>query len=315
MKMSRWGAALAAVLFLAGCQSPLTSAGSSGSVAPGPIVGGRAINISFPGAGSTGRQITIGTAKGYANFFQVIAYNATNHYVLNLGTSLAASGSIPNVAAGTYTVIALAGLNLGGATPVIVELAGASQSGVTVTASQSGSAALVLQNVLYSQTANPANPTINSTFTLTTTFDTNIPTVGPLVSGTSSWYTAVSQGSWTAASATLTNNAALITGTGATGSGWTTSSTFNTPSTAQTLLYAIGGGPQAELGIVDPAISSGAWQNLSTWAGTGAFWYMPTEMATGYYSAGGDTNITPGFTSVTFTSPSIGVGLTWGTGR
>lgn|GEM_PF-3930001 len=280
---------------LVACQSPVTGAGSPGA-------GGTPANsilITFPQ--NTSRSITISTATTYSNFYQVIAYNASHIYY---ATVTSTGGILSNVATGTYTVIGLAGLKTSGTTnPIVVQLGGASQAGVVV-GSTSPTVSLVLTNVLYSIAANPSSPTVNSSVVVTVDMDTGVPTVEPMTAAGTS-------GGWSQTSTSETATSLIS------GSNWTTSATFTGPATAQTVSYGLQSGSQGQLALIDAAngySTATSLYSLTGGATSGVFWYLPSEAATGY-SPTYDTSIAPGALSVTFSSPSISVGLTWGSGR
>lgn len=280
------------------CQSPVLpapgSAPGSGTNAANTIV------VSFPG--NSGKGITIATATNYSNFYQVLAYNASHIYYATVTSS---GGTISNVANGTYTLIGLAGIKTSGSTnPIVVQLGGASQAGVVV-GPTSPTVSLVLTNVLYSMTASPASATVNTPVTVTVNVDTGIPTVQPIIYSTAG-------SSWIPENATSQTATTLVSG-----SDWTASATFPGATAPGTTNYVLAQGPTGQLALFDAAngySTATSLYSLTGGATNGVLWYMPTDYAGGY-SPTYDSSIAPGSVNVTFTSPSINVGLSWGSGR
>lgn len=288
--------------FLAACQAPIAP-GSTAGVSNGSNAS--SIFVTLPSVSS--RAVTISTATTNSNFFQVIAYNGTNFYY----STATATGTIAinNVANGTYVVIALAGIKVGGTTanPIVVQLGGGSFASLVTVGPTSPSISINLTNILYTINANPASPTTSSPVTVTVTVDTGLWMIQPIItSGTT--------GSWSQTSTSMTGTTLV----GAAGtSNWTASAVFPGPSTAQMVSYSLQSGTQGQLALLDAINGRSTLTTLYSLTGgatSGVFWYMPTSAAIGY-SPTYDTSIAPGSVSVNFSSPSISVGLFWGAGR
>ncbi|HTH14232.1 MAG TPA: hypothetical protein VMB23_07535 [Spirochaetia bacterium] len=302
-----WG-----VLLLAGCANPVVSS-------LGSVPGTGSISVQFPsGAGRSG-LINVTKASTFSNFYEVIAYNASNLYFINSNTSNKANsggGTLANMSPGTYTLVALAGLATGdtitpamanitfqgnaSSAPNVVLLGSASATGVTVTAGTTTNQALTLTNVLYNITGTQTVP-VNSSYSVTISGDTGSPMLVPLSSFVEGY-----QGSAPNSLSSVTFDAQA----------WTITANYTAGSSAgsNTVSFTNRSMPVA---ILDPATTGYALGNAKYLpAVTGTYWNIcPVDSLPGYVSGGYDTSIAPGSALVNFSTGGIASTLTWGVGR
>ena len=143
-------------------------AGCSQTVGVGGVPSGQGrgtIKVVLPDSSGKG-LVDIGFAKANTNYYELFAYGVNNVYSL---ANLASSGGSLTVAPDSYTVIVLAGVNLGSG---YAELLGSGQAtNVLVTANTTTPVAITLTNSTFSITA-PASVTTNASYNVTVAGDT-----------------------------------------------------------------------------------------------------------------------------------------------
>jgi len=241
---------LLAAALLVSCQSPVDNAVTS-TTSPGM----GSLSVRFP---SSSRAVDFDYAKANSNYFEVVAYDATNAYYGHI-TDLAQTVSIA-LPAGTYNVVALAGNKMGSGSPTYL-LGSGSSSGVVITTGATTNASITLTNITFHLTAPVNAQTQGTPFTFYACGDLGTARLGLQLPG----YPVFSRSNSTGLNAiTVVKDAAK------TGSSW--GATYTVPTSAQSGIEEFIMSSSNSIFLVDSTMG----RSISIQTLSGSNWFLPS---------------------------------------